>query len=307
MNNPKAIPSDRPTSIPRGFVVATLILAAAFSVPLFRLGRFAAGSELYSHILLIPFISAFLVWTHRRHLPPPSAPMRAAASGMFFLSGTIVLGVWGYFAWSRPQLALENSLAASTLSFLLFFWGICGRVFAKNTLRALLLPLGFLVFMAPFPTFVKYVLEAGLQYSSAQAAYAIFKLSGTPVFFRDGLVFQLPGFNMQVAPECSGIHSTLALFITSVLAGHFFLRTRWKSAVFALAVIPLGILRNGFRVFVIGQLCVHIGPHMVDSPIHRRGGPIFFVLSLVPLFLLLYLLVRSDRRRAASGPAAAKV
>ena len=40
-------------------------------------------------------------------------------------------------------------------------------------------------------------------------------------------------------------------------------------------VIPLGILRNGFRIFVIGMLCVHIGPYMINSKIHRQGGPSF--------------------------------
>ena len=61
-------------------------------------------------------------------------------------------------------------------------------------------------------------------------------------------------------------------------------------------VIPLGILRNGFRVFVIGQLCVHIGPYMINSRIHHQGGPLFFALSLVPLFLLLLWLRRRERR-----------
>jgi len=59
-------------------------------------------------------------------------------------------------------------------------------------------------------------------------------------------------------------------------------------------VIPLGILRNGFRIFVIGALCVHFGPQMINSPIHRRGGPLFFALSLIPLFLLLWWLRRGD-------------
>ncbi len=63
-----------------------------------------------------------------------------------------------------------------------------------------------------------------------------------------------------------------------------------------LAVIPLAVLRNGFRVFTIGELCVHIGPQMIDSPIHHQGGPLFFILSLVPFLLLLYLLIRSERR-----------
>jgi hypothetical protein len=69
-------------------------------------------------------------------------------------------------------------------------------------------------------------------------------------------------------------------------------------------VIPLGILRNGFRVFVIGMLCVHVGPRMIDSVIHHRGGPLFFALSLVPLFLLLWWLRRGERRVEATTTAA---
>ena len=50
-------------------------------------------------------------------------------------------------------------------------------------------------------------------------------------------------------------------------------------------VIPLAILRNGFRILVIGLLCVNVGPQMIHSLIHRRGGPLFFMLSLIPFFL----------------------
>ncbi len=60
------------------------------------------------------------------------------------------------------------------------------------------------------------------------------------------------------------------------------------------AVIPLGLLRNAARILVISLLCVHIGPHMINSVIHRRGGPVFFALSLVPLFAMLWLLRRQE-------------
>ena len=113
-------------------------------------------------------------------------------------------------------------------------------------------------------------------------------------FLRQGLFFQLPGIRLEVAPECSGIHSTLVLFITSLIAGQLFLRAQWKRGLLVLAVVPLGIVRNAFRIWSIGELCVHIGPRMINSPIHRRGGPLFFMLSLIPLFLLLYYLRRSE-------------
>jgi len=63
-------------------------------------------------------------------------------------------------------------------------------------------------------------------------------------------------------------------------------------------VLPLGVLRNAFRIVVIGLLCVNIGPHMIDSAIHRRGGPLFFALSLIPLFLAAMWLHRQERSQA---------
>jgi hypothetical protein len=61
-------------------------------------------------------------------------------------------------------------------------------------------------------------------------------------------------------------------------------------------VIPLGILRNGFRILVIGLLCVNVGPQMIQSLIHRRGGPVFFMLSLIPFFLVMWWLRKGDVR-----------
>jgi len=51
---------------------------------------------------------------------------------------------------------------------------------------------------------------------------------------------------------------------------------------------------NGFRIVVIGLLCVNIGPRMIHSLIHRRGGLGFFVPSLIP-FLLVFLVAAQGR------------
>jgi exosortase/archaeosortase family protein len=101
---------------------------------------------------------------------------------------------------------------------------------------------------------------------------------------------------IEVAQECSGVRSSLVLFLTSLLAANLFLHDSWRRAVLVLAVLPLGILRNGFRVYVIGWLCSRYGVEMVHSPLHTRGGPLFFALSLVPLALLLWWLHALERR-----------
>jgi exosortase C (VPDSG-CTERM-specific) len=236
-----------------------------------------------------------LAWLKKNSLPPDSEPDRKLAA-LPLAAG--VLSFLGYlFALhSGAKLIPVDSLAWTTFCFLLLFVAACFLCLGRQTLRALAFPLAFLIFLVPFPLPVRDAIESFLQYRSADAAELLFGLVGTPLL-RHGVDFQLPGFSLQVAPECSGIRSSLVLFITSLVAGQLFLRSPWKRGLFALAVIPLGIVRNALRIVTIGELCVHVDPAFIDSPIHHRGGPVFFVISMVPFLLLLYYLRKMDARK----------
>lgn len=276
----------------RPLLIATISLVVLFSIPLYELIRFSLQSELFSHILLVPLVSLYLVWMKRSTLPPHTAPDPRWAILPFILGGALVI-----LRFTANHSATD-SLALTTSAFILFLIGLCALYISPTYLRQLSFPLGFLIFMVPFPDALTGWIETELQHASAEAAYVFFKLSGTTVFRQENY-FELPGMKLFVAPECSGIHSSLALFITSLLAGYMFLRSPVKRGILALAVIPLAIIRNGVRVFVIGELCVHIGPEMINSYIHHHGGPIFFALSLIPFFGILWLLYASEKSRPA--------
>jgi exosortase C (VPDSG-CTERM-specific) len=275
----------------RLLAVCTVVLAACFAAPLWALVRFALHSELYSHILLIPFVSVYLAWLKKNEFLHDSEPDRKLA--LLPLAAGLISSVGFLALHSRLQLAPVNSLAWNVFSFLLLFIGACFLSLGRQALRALAFPIGFLIFLVPFPVIVREAIEWFLQHRSADGAELLFGLVGTPLL-RHGVDFQLPGFGLQVAPECSGIRSTLVLFITSLVAGQLFLRSPWKRALFVLAIIPLGIFRNAFRIVTIGELCVHVDPGFIDSPIHHRGGPVFFLISMVPFVLLLYFLRRTE-------------
>ena len=282
------------------FAFATLGLVICFSVPLYGLARFALSSELYSYVLLIPLISAYLAWIGPRSYDVGGKTSRRAAI-FLALAGVATFSVYWVLAGSGKLLAADDAFSLTTLSFVLLFFGICAWFLNSQTIRDKLFPIGILILLVPLPVFVRSWMESSLQHWSALAAVGMLDIAGTPVF-NTGNTLQLSDINLQVAPECSGIHSSIALFITSLVAGHLFLRSKWKRTLLAVAVIPLGILRNGFRIFTIGELCTHIGPEMIDSKIHRKGGPVFFVLSLVPFLLLLYLLIKSERRSKVPQP-----
>ena len=280
----------------RGLAFSFIVLVLCFARPLLELIRFALGSEFYSYILLVPFITGYLIWSDKRGLALDSQPVRARALLPLLIAAGILGGYWaGRFTGWKP--GLESYLATMMLSLLGFLASAGFFWLGPETLRQVTFPGVLLVFIVPMPEPMFDYVTAFLQRGSADVASGLFGLSGMP-FLRQDLYFQLPGMALEVAPECSGIRSTIVLLITGLVAGHLFLPSPWRRTVLALAVIPLALLRNGFRVFTIGQLCVHIGPQIIESPIHRQGGPLFFALSLIPFFLLLLWLRRQERKRA---------
>jgi exosortase C (VPDSG-CTERM-specific) len=266
-------------------------LTLLFIQPLTRLMLYAAQSDLHSHILLVPFISGYLLYLQRGRWP---AAYRSSIAGTVTLGGIGAAALAAGIAW-RGSLSINDELTLMALAFVSFIAASGFLFFGSKWMAAAAFPAAFLMFMIPLPDAAVNWLEKASMLASAEAAALFFNVTGTPLV-RYGTVFELQGIVIRVAQECSGIRSSWVLLITSLLASHVFLRTGWRRIVLVAFVIPLGILRNGFRILVIGLLCVHIGPDMIDSSIHHQGGPLFFALSLVPLLLLSWWLRRQEQR-----------
>jgi len=277
------------------------LLCLAFSKPLLELAQLSLRSALYSHVPLIPLVSAYFVWLKRKQPMPPPAGSPVLAVLPLAL-GLVALQAWLLGGGAPATGRTNDGLALGVFAFLCLLWAGALLLLGVRWLRPFAFPALFLIFIVPMPSFLEHGLEVFFQHTSAEAAALLFWLFGSTVF-RDGLVFHLPGMVIQVAEECSGIRSSYVLFITSLVAGQMLLRSHWRRAALTLFVIPLGILRNGFRVYTIAWLCVHVSPAMIDSPLHRRGGPLFFALSLIPFFLVLVWLRRGERSGSLAGGA----
>ena len=293
---------ERFQGLPVSFLLTLGGLSLAFVLPLVSWVRFGLQNDLFSYTLLVPVVSVYLFITGARTDGSRSGRSLSLLGVALAVAGLAALGAYGLAQLNGTELVPQDAVAITTLSFVLLVAAVSILFLPRSMLQRATFPLVFLVFMAPLPVVVEHAVETLLQLGSAPPAYWLLKLSGTPVFRQD-LIFQLPGITLEVAPECSGIRSTIVLFLTSMVAGQLFLRSPWKRAILIGAVLPLALLRNGFRIFTIGELCVRIGPHMIHSFVHSRGGPIFFALSLIPFSILLYYLVKSDRRKPSPATA----
>ena len=250
------------------------------------------SSDTFSQIPVIPLVSLFLIYENRE------AIFDKVSSGWFLgaaliTSGMILLAVSRLKLW---QLSSTNPLSLLVLALVFVWLGAFALFFGTRAFRAASFPLLFLLFMIPIPEPILsktiYLLQAG----SSEMTGAFFGIAGVP-YHRQGFVFELPGVAIRVAEECSGIRSTLALLITTVLASYIFLKSWWKRSALCLAVVPIAIFKNGLRIATLSTLAVYVNPAFLDGKLHRRGGIVFFVIALVPMGMLLRLLQKGESQR----------
>ena len=278
-------------------VAVTAVLAS----PVSTLFEFSFSHDLYSHLILIPFVSIYLALY-------PTAPRidKVDKGGMreskLYCLIPLGLGFAGiYFYWIKKDVwidnGFENLLSVIAFTWVMFLWTGALYFFSLSSLKEKRFSLLFLLFLIPFPLPIHDAVVHFFQHTSAETAYRLIDISGIPIY-REGTEFTLPRIKLEVAPQCSGIRASLVLFIVSWVASYLFLQTRWKQVLLIAFIIPLAIARNAFRIFTIALLCFQKGPHMINSWVHHSGGPVFFGLSLIPFFGLLVLLWKTEPKRS---------
>jgi exosortase len=186
-----------------------------------------------------------------------------------------------------------DHLTGFTASLLLFWIAGFALFFGSAAVKSGWFALAFLFLTVPMPDFLLGRVIYLLQKGSAEVAAALFDLTALPVL-RDGFVFHLSRTNIEVATECSGIRSSLALLVLALLVAHFTLRTFWKKTVFVIAGLMMMVIKNGIRIVTLTLLANYVDPVFLHGWLHNAGGVIFFILGLLLLLPLLWLLQRGE-------------
>jgi exosortase/archaeosortase family protein len=151
------------------------------------------------------------------------------------------------------------------------------------------------------PQWMKDEIQTFHQKASAESAFMMIKMAGTTVF-KDGLILTLPdamrpgGMSLMVERTCAPMNWGFLWVTASVLLGGLYLRSPWKRLLLTLFVLSLVIVDRGLRIFTLAELCVHVSGEVIDSPIYHEGGPIYFLLSLIPFVLFLRWLRKLEHR-----------
>jgi len=276
----------------RHFAFASLLAISVivFWTPLRTIAALSWTDDRYSHLLLIPLISAFLLYFERGRVFSQPTDRRGAAVSLLLAAAAV------YALSVLTPLGTGYRIAGMILSTVLVWAGAFALCYGTGVFRAAAFPLGFLAFMIPLPESVLNWIIHALQSASADTSAVLFRVVGIPSF-RNGFRFQLPGVEIEIASECSGIRSTFALVLVSVLAGYVLLRSPYGRICLALAAIPIGIFKNAVRIVALSYLGVYVDRAYLDGKLHHQyGGLVFSSLSLLLVIPLILLLRRLDSK-----------
>lgn len=277
-----------------GLVLILALSTVIFWTQLKALVGLSLSNDAYSQIALIPLMSAALIVAERRRIFT-RLRYSPVAGAVLLAAGVLCFGFARIFSHSASP---DDGLPLMAASMVLFWLAGFTCFYGIQASRAGSFALLCLFLTVPLPGFLVARIILELRQGSAVVLGMLYSLLQVP-FQRDGFSFALPGVNISIAPECSGIRSSISLFITGLLAAHLFLRTAWRKTVLMLFIVPIAVLKNAIRVATISLLSVYVDPSFLNGRLHHQGGIVFSILSVGMLVPILCFLHWSENRTAA--------
>jgi exosortase len=265
------------------------VTSLLLTYPLLDVVRFGLSDGDASHIFIVPLLSAATLWLDRR------AIFQSLAHDYFVGISFAVAGVATLaltHEWMGSLSDRDRSAGYMLAAVLIWVSGFF-LIFGQRAGRAAKFSLLLLSLAIPFSTPLLHEIVHLLQAGSAQIVAIIFNLLGVS-YVRSGFVFDLGSFSIEVADECSGIRSSIAVLILALLAAHIYLRRFWKQIVFIAASLVIMIVKNGIRIATLTLLSIHVNPGFLSGRLHHQGGFVFFLCGLILLAPVLWLLTEKN-------------
>lgn len=238
------------------------------------------NTEEYSHAVIIPFVSLFLVWQKKDELE--RVPFTGSLAGL----GVVAFGLCVFLLGQ-----LSASLTVMQYAFVITLAGALLAWMGWQGFRIILMPFLFLSLMLPIPSFLYQDFSAQLQLFSSNIGVWVIRLFGISVYL-EGNVIDLGSMKLQVAEACSGMRYLLGLMTIGFIAAYFFKVAFWKRAFVFFSSIPVAILMNSFRIGVIGVMVEYWGKGMAEGFLHDFEGLVISMACTAMLVAEMWLLTR---------------
>jgi exosortase len=256
-------------------IVAIVVIAAAICMfiywPALRwMFNSWASSDYYSHGFLVPLVSGFFIWTKRRELENREPSMIGV---IWIIAGAILYIV--SLLWQIRFLGIL-SLISVIVGLVFSIWGL-------RTARALLFPLGFLLFMVPF-WFIQ-DLAYNLQVISVQWSSYFAGVVGLPIKYSGANVY-MGNITFTIGIVCSGINTLVALLALAAVYSYALTGPISKRVGLFVLAFPIAIAANVLRIFSILLVSYFVNVGVGTGWYHDISSPLFFLAAFLGLVLI---------------------
>src|SRR5580692_6048672 len=198
--------------IPAYFVLAVAVIAAIvpFARVLNDLYHIWNLQPEYSHGIIIPVISAFLIWRQRDELR--GMPFTGSWSGVALIGAGLALRFIG---------GLTTMQTLEHYAFLLVVYGLVLALTGPAVFRRLWMPLLILLFAMPLPSIFGNPLSLQLQLISSTLGVWVIRAAGISVLL-EGNIIDLGSYQLEVAEACNGLRYLLPLMTLSFIIAYLF-------------------------------------------------------------------------------------
>ena len=226
----------------------------------------------YSHGVLVPLISGYLIWSKRALLS--ELPKESSGLGIpVIVAGLLIHGV-GLFRTIR---------FASAISIVIVLAGIILFIYGTEVMKSLLFPVSFLIFMAPIP--FAPVIGAALQAPSAGLAATLVSALGIPATVT-GAEIRLTECAFDVGAPCSGLRSIISLLTLAALYAYLLEGSIVMKAVVFVSALPIAIAANVLRITSILLVANAYGSDAAMRFFHDFSSLLLFSISLIGLLIV---------------------
>lgn len=226
----------------------------------------------YNHILFVPFIVGWLVYSRASYLAKlvPQAWWPALVP----LGGSL-------FIWLIGSLAGVNTV--SQLGAVVALQSAAVLVLGPRIATANLFPLAYMLFLVPFGD----ELVPALQMITAKLVIALTEWSGIPAII-DGVFIDTPAGLFEVAEACSGVKFLIAMIALGTLVTYSCFSSWKRRIAFMTAAISLPILANGVRAWGTIYIAQSQGIAFAEGFDHVVYGWVFFAVVVAALLAVFW-------------------
>ena len=242
----------------------------------------------WSHGFLIPLFSIYFIYTRREEIF--AVRRRVCLWGLpvlLFGVFTILAGVYVFQVWWRGHWISNVGIIFTLMGLVLYLAG-------PKMLKAVWLPIAFLVFMMPWPESTYEKIALPLQNLAAYASASILQVFGVNIVVKASeltLVSQSGVVrHLTVAEACSGVRMLVAFMALGVAMAYLDDKPIWQRVTLVLIGVPIAIACNILRVVITSTAYVVDKPDFGTGFMHSFTGMLMLIPALGMLWCVSWLL-----------------